>query len=313
MSDLHPVVRRKEGMFVPSGNFFLDPQRAVNHAVVTHAHADHAVAGSANVYCSKLTAELMKLRFGDRAAGKFYLYEEEEDFSVNGIPCRFYAAGHIGGSMMVMMKWKNKNVLFTGDWNHSPCGHLTPCRFPKTDILITEATFAAPSMNHPDIAGEIKKISESGVKVVAGAYRTGKAQRLSYLMSKHAPQTPVFVHRDIVPVHRLYEKNGVNTGNWQPYSRQHFQKEKTALYIVPPQTLPSFYGSREVATTFITGWKHWHKQCTFVTNISDHADWNGLLQMVSETKPSVIYTMHGSGKHFQTHYFASGIDVFEIH
>jgi putative mRNA 3-end processing factor len=299
-------------MYFPPGNFFLDPQRAVSHAIVTHAHADHAVAGSAHVYCSKLTAQLMQLRFGDRAAGSFHVFEEEEDFSVNGVPCRFYAAGHIGGSMMVMWQWNDQHVLFTGDWNHSRCGHLTPCRFPKTDILITEATFASPAIVHPDIETEIKKITECGTQVVAGAYRTGKAQRLSYLMGKYAPQIPVFVHRDVVPVHQVYEKNGVNTGRWKPFSKQQFNKEALALYIVPPQTLPSYYGSREVATTFVTGWKHWHKQCSFITHISDHADWNGLLKMVNETKPSVIYTMHGSGKHFQTHYFASGIDVFEI-
>lgn len=312
MSGLHPVVKRKEGMYFPAGNFYLDPQRAVQHAIVTHAHADHAVAGSAHVYCSRLTALLMQLRYGKRAAGTFHIIEEQKDFFVNGIQCRFYASGHIGGSMMVMIKWDDKKVLFTGDWNHSGCGHLTPCRFPKTDILITEATFASPMMNHPPVEDEIKKISETGTSVVAGAYRIGKAQRLSYLMSKYAPHIPVFIHRDIVPVHQLYEKNGICTGKWQPYSKQNFSKEKTALYIVPPQTLPDFYGSPHAATTFITGWKKWHYRCNFITNISDHADWNGLLQMVQQTNPSVVYTMHGSGKHFQTHFFASGIDVFEI-
>ncbi|MCC6384849.1 MAG: hypothetical protein LC117_05415 [Bacteroidia bacterium] len=312
MSAFHPVIRRKEGLYFPNGDFFLDPRRAVKHAIITHAHADHAIAGSENVYCTAVTAELMKLRYGERAARRFHLYLEGDSFPVNKINCRFYPAGHIAGSVMVMFNWKQERVLFTGDWNYSQCGHLTTCEFPETDILITETTFANPQIAHPGIRGEIEKIINSGFKVVAGAYRIGKAQRFNYLLTKFAPEIPIFIHREIIAVHTIYRKNGIETGESRPYHKQQFQNEKRAVYIVPPQILPSFYGARGIETTFVTGWTQWHRNCSFLTNISDHADWNTLLQMIQLANPHTVYTIHGEGKHVKTHFFASGIEVFEL-
>ena len=34
--------RRPEGLYCAAGDFFVDPWRPVDRAVVTHAHADHA-------------------------------------------------------------------------------------------------------------------------------------------------------------------------------------------------------------------------------------------------------------------------------
>ncbi len=308
----HPVVKRKEGLYFASGNFYLDPQQPVAHAIITHAHSDHAVAGSSRVYCSRITAELMRLRFGVRAAGQFLTYEEGETFFINGVACQFYSSGHMAGSVMVMIDWYGKKVLFTGDWNHVSCGQLPPCRFPPADILITETTYARPDMHHPALEKEIQKIADCKLKVVAGAYRMGKAQRLCYLMSRFAPDIPVFIHRHILPVNRIYERHSISTGSWQPYSRQLFSRLSKALYIVPPHTLPSFSGRNDLATTFITGWKHRHFHCDFITHISDHADWNGLLYMIQQVAPQVVYTVHGKGTHLQTHFFASPTQIFEI-
>jgi putative mRNA 3-end processing factor len=44
-SDL--IVERPEGLYCPPGDFYVDPWRPVDRAVITHAHGDHARAGSA--------------------------------------------------------------------------------------------------------------------------------------------------------------------------------------------------------------------------------------------------------------------------
>ena len=38
---------RPQGLYCLAGNFYIDPKRAVGHAVETHAHSDHARRGSA--------------------------------------------------------------------------------------------------------------------------------------------------------------------------------------------------------------------------------------------------------------------------
>ena len=40
------IVQRPEGLYCPPGDFYIDPWRRVDRAVITHAHADHARSGT---------------------------------------------------------------------------------------------------------------------------------------------------------------------------------------------------------------------------------------------------------------------------
>jgi putative mRNA 3-end processing factor len=44
------VTWTKKGLFCSAGNFYIDPSHAVDVAIVTHAHSDHARRGSKKIY-----------------------------------------------------------------------------------------------------------------------------------------------------------------------------------------------------------------------------------------------------------------------
>lgn len=52
------------GLYCPAGGFHIDPWKPVERAVITHAHSDHARAGSSSYLCHRLTVPLLKLRLG---------------------------------------------------------------------------------------------------------------------------------------------------------------------------------------------------------------------------------------------------------
>ena len=54
------VVQRPEGLYCPPGDFYIDPWRPVDRAVITHAHADHARPGHGHYLATR--------RVGRRAA-----------------------------------------------------------------------------------------------------------------------------------------------------------------------------------------------------------------------------------------------------
>ena len=54
-----------QGLYVEPGQFFIDPVRPVDRAVVTHGHADHARPGNAHVLATPGTLAIMKARYGD--------------------------------------------------------------------------------------------------------------------------------------------------------------------------------------------------------------------------------------------------------
>ena len=41
---------RREGLYCPAGDFYIDPKGRVENALITHAHSDHARAGHKIIY-----------------------------------------------------------------------------------------------------------------------------------------------------------------------------------------------------------------------------------------------------------------------
>ena len=62
------VLIDQNGLYCKYGDFYLDPIQPVKTAVISHAHADHAVSGNNNVYCTAGTRALMELRYSRYAA-----------------------------------------------------------------------------------------------------------------------------------------------------------------------------------------------------------------------------------------------------
>lgn len=52
------------GLYCAVGDFYLDPWRPVDYALITHAHSDHARWGSKHYLCHTDTAPLLRLRLG---------------------------------------------------------------------------------------------------------------------------------------------------------------------------------------------------------------------------------------------------------
>ena len=63
---LHP---RPEGLYCPPGDFFIDPVRPVDRALITHGHSDHARSGHRSVLATQQTLDIMALRYGEDFAG----------------------------------------------------------------------------------------------------------------------------------------------------------------------------------------------------------------------------------------------------
>ncbi len=62
---LHP---RPEGLYCPPGDFFIDPVKPVDRALVTHGHSDHARPGHRSVLATRQTLDIMGLRLGPQFA-----------------------------------------------------------------------------------------------------------------------------------------------------------------------------------------------------------------------------------------------------
>jgi len=295
------------GIYCKYGDFYLDPKQSVAKAVISHAHADHAISGNAEVFCTEPTAAFMNLRYGKNAAKVFNITGYHQPFNIKGVEITFISAGHMLGSAQVLMVYEGVRYLYTGDYKVQPDATCEPIEWVKADVLITESTFADPQVLHPDPVTEIKKLNDIKINILLGAYGLGKSQRLIHMINEHAPQKKILVHHRIMPINSIYEKLGYSPGKYQMYGRKLMKEQQEYVYIVPPFTFDSYINAKGVKRLFASGWKNLQVNSNDTLFISDHVDWNDILEAVKQVEPRQIWTLHGNGRHLKEHF---GSDIF---
>src|ERR1700712_2023616 len=110
MSDL--IVARPEGLYCPAGDFYIDPWRAVDRAIITHAHADHARPGNAHYLASAASECVLRSRLGTinldtLAYGESIVHNE--------VRISLHPAGHVLGSAQVRLEYGGEVWVASGD------------------------------------------------------------------------------------------------------------------------------------------------------------------------------------------------------
>ncbi|RZJ78486.1 MAG: exonuclease [Flavobacterium sp.] len=297
------IIINKTGLYCSYGDFYLDPKEPVFNAVISHAHGDHAVSGNQNVFCTKATQLFMQHRYKKFAASNFEIMPYYQVFNINGVNITFYPAGHILGSAMVLMEYQNVRYLYTGDYKVEADETCEAIEFVQADVLITETTFANPEVKHPDADEEIKKLNTVATNIMLGAYALGKSQRLISLINKHCPDKKILVHHNIMPFVGIYEQQGISLGNYQVYDRKIMKQQLEGnIYLVPPMVFNSYIRAINVVRVFATGWKYLQQGNGLHLYISDHVDWEGIIQTIEQVQPKEVWTLHGDGKQLQAHF-----------
>ena len=69
----------------------------------------------------------------------------------------------------------------------------------------------------------------------------------------------------------------------------------------------AYINAKGVKRLFASGWKNLQVNQNDTLYISDHVDWNDILQAVEHIQPKQIWTLHGNGAHLKKHF---GGDIF---
>src|SRR5476649_2000985 len=160
----------QNGLYCKYGEFYIDPTQPVSTAVISHAHADHAVSGNGKVFATEATLAFMQLRYGKNAGRPLQPVIYNQPFLIREVKITFIPAGHMLGSAQVLMEYEGIKYLYTGDYKLQADATCEPIEWVKADVLITESTFANPAIIHPDPVAEIKKLNDIKINILLGAY-----------------------------------------------------------------------------------------------------------------------------------------------
>src|SRR5690606_37764210 len=138
------------GLYCPVGDFYVDPVRPVERALITHGHSDHARPGHGQVLATRQTLDIMRIRCGAEFCGSEQAVDLGERLILYGVGISFHPAGHVLGSAQIAVEKGGMRIVVSGDYKRSPdptCAAFEPV---ECDVFITEATFGLPVFHHPD-------------------------------------------------------------------------------------------------------------------------------------------------------------------
>ena len=199
-----------QGLYCPGGAFHLDPLLPVERAVVTHAHGDHARAGSASYLCTPETGALLRRRLvGARVETLPY----GERRRIGDVTVSLHPAGHMLGSAQLRIEGSAGVWVVSGDYKREADPTCAPFEPLRSDVFVTEATYALPLFRWDDpgaVASEIVAWWQGnpGKTSVLFCYALGKAQRLLAEIGRITDR-PVWVHGMIEPFAQVYRECGV--------------------------------------------------------------------------------------------------------
>lgn len=292
-----------QGLYCSQGDFYIDPWQAVDRAVITHAHSDHARRGSKTYLTAAPGKQVLRSRLGDVSIETL---EYGETRSINGVSVSFHPAGHVLGSAQIRIAYRGEVWVVSGDYktqSDPTCAPLEPVR---CHTFISESTFGLPIFRWPDASGEIAEINrwwsenrQLGRATVLYAYSFGKAQRL--LTGLDPSIGPIFVHPSVMKINDAYIRSGVHLPETRLIDDSTRKIDFSgALMLLPPASGNASWLRRigECATGFASGWMRirGHRRRRALDRgfiISDHADWDGLLAAIAASGAREVLVSHG--------------------
>lgn len=293
------------GIYCEPGDFYIDPGRAVDRAVITHGHSDHARAGHRAVLATSETIEIMKVRYGEDCAGAFQPLAIGETIDINGVKVRLVPAGHILGSAQVVIEWAGRRAVISGDYKRASDPTCAPFELVTCDVFVTEATFALPVFRHEKAQHEAEKLlsslrAEPDRTHLIGAYNLGKCQRMIRVVRDAGYDQPIYLHGAVVALSELYQKLGVDLGELLPVAGTDPKAMRGGIVMCPPSALGDRWSRRfgDPVNAFASGWMRVRGRARQLgvelpLVVSDHVDWPELIQTVIETEAEEIWVTHG--------------------
>jgi putative mRNA 3-end processing factor len=283
--------------------------------IVTHAHADHttglqqSLRTCEKVLMTKATKDLIDVMRGPLFLmrgyvetleyGKTMQYDEER--------VTFFPADHILGAAQVFVEdAEGTRITYTGDFR------IDETQVLDTDVLVIEATYGSPSCKRSfkkDIKNLLISLIEEGLKhgaVYVFSYH-GKLQEIMQILHENDVKAPFVVPERIFHVSRVCEMHGMRLG------RLMLSEEREAKELLERNSpCIAFYhmGSKgkvnpDVFRIYVSGWE-FNSPCReiadkeYVVALSDHSDFDGLMEYVRQSKPKQVITDNSRGGHAET-------------
>jgi Cft2 family RNA processing exonuclease len=291
-------------------DLYLDSRQARSFCAVSHAHSDHLPdTPHGRTFATPATAALAGYRSGVGAVVELE-YGTEHAFCPE-TAIRLLPAGHLVGSAMVHVTRPDGTLLYTGDFklrDSLTAAAAEPCR---ADVLVMESTYGRPLFRFPPWRQVVAELVErasgalrAGRQPVVMGYSLGKAQEAVRVLTDAG--LPVTCHGAVFAMNQISERLGVRLGPYRRYRFEDFHGPaaldlaERGVLIAPPHVARSGFVTRfdDPLRIVLTGWSmlkgaQYRYGVDHALPLSDHADFDELLELIDRVQPRKVFTFHG--------------------
>src|SRR5579859_2911799 len=284
------------GVSLPAHRLWLDPLVVRNFAFISHAHADHARRHKEAL----LTPQTLALIPEPRRPRGWRMLGYREEMRRGQATVTLYPAGHMLGSAQLLFEHRGTRLLYTGDIKLRQALGSPPTFVPRADVLIVETTYGRPHFRFGDPDSTIELIArwcrlalDSKITPVLLCHALGKTQEV---MLSLAPYGFTFaLESRCVPCAKDYSSAGMALPDWVELNSE---GAPGRVVIAPPAGKEEVRRLGRYRTALISGWakdaefaRMFGAVATF--DLSDHCDFDELLEVVERSGADQVYTVHG--------------------
>lgn len=273
--------------------------------VVTHAHADHLVGLRSSlrkckkVLMTKATKDLIEVLEGPNAlkGGHVKTLDYGKPFRYGNEQITFAYADHIMGAAQVLVEDESGGrVAYTGDFRLDGTPVL------ECDTLVLEATYGNPSCRrHFDVdvrellVSMVEKRLRHGAVYVFGYH--GKLQEVMQILHCADVSVPFVMPERVYSLSKVCESHGMRLGSLtlstQPEAKEMLNENLPCVAFYHMNSRGNV--GLDAHRICVSGWE-FQSPCRqvgkkeHVVALSDHADFDGLIEYVRRCKPEEVVT-----------------------
>jgi putative mRNA 3-end processing factor len=270
--------------------------------IVTHAHSDHllglevSLAECQSVLATHETTGLIGAIKGKKYLSSIKSLNYNSSIEYEGEKITFYPANHIIGSCQVLIEDSDgTRIVYTGDFK------LPGAEIIQTDILVMEATYGNPNniRGFKDIVEDefinlVTRSLKEGAVYIFGYH--GKLQEIIKILNEADINIPIIVPEKIYEVVKVCNECGVKLKNcYLSKSKEGKQIQKGKFFIGIYHIGSSEWVGKKATRIFLSGWEFdvpYRRigNQEYLVALSDHADFEQLLEYVKYSRPSFVIT-----------------------
>ena len=289
-------------------DLYLDSRDPRATCFVSHAHSDHLGLHESAI-ATPATAALAAHRVGLTGAQAVnyrqpFVFDDHTQLELS-------AAGHVLGSAMLHVTRPEGTLLYTGDFKLRHSLTAAPADPLEADVLLMESTYGQPIFRFPpwqtvaaQLVERVTSAMRDGRQPIVMGYSLGKAQEIMRILTDAG--IAVTVHGAVHAISRIYQEFGIDLGSYRRYAAADFHGRKSldlaerGVLIAPPHVARTAFVSHfsNPCRIMMSGWgilknASYRYGVDHVLPLSDHADFDELLELIERVHPKKIYTHHG--------------------